>query len=107
MANLKVRILDQIVRSQDVLPLVDAPSDEKIKAHKMTVCRAVEDRICKRIDLASRADLTDLQILDALRLLLKIVRRSDLVVHFSPDEIFLLTHGQPVRPLSSRLAGWA
>jgi len=106
MTDLKVRILDKIVRSEEVLPL-DTPSDATIEAHKMTVCQAVEDRICKRLDLASRTDLTDLQIIDSLRLLLKIVRRSDLVVHFSSGEIFLLTHGQPVRPWVARTARWA
>jgi hypothetical protein len=63
----------------------------------MTICKAVEDRICKRIDLASRTDLTDCQVMEALRLILKIVRRSDLPVDFSPEEIFLLTHGVPKR----------
>ncbi len=59
----------------------------------MAVCQAVEDRICKQIELTTRLDLDDLQMMAALRLLLKIVQRNGLAVDFSPSEVFLLEHG--------------
>jgi hypothetical protein len=90
-AGLKLQILAKIVQSRDLTFSVHPPSNQRIEADKMIVCQAVEDRICKRIDLASRTDLTDQQLADALRLLLKIVRRSDLPVDFSSAEILLLT----------------
>jgi hypothetical protein len=93
MAGLKLRILEKIVQTRDLSPGVHPPSKQRIEPDKMTVCKAVEDRICNRIDLASRTDLTDQQLTDALRLLLKIVRRSDLPVDFSSAEILLLTRG--------------
>jgi hypothetical protein len=94
MAGLKLRLLEKIVQTKEeassgVLPL----SNQRIEPDKMTVCKAVEDRICKRIDLASRTDLTDQQLTDALCLLLKIVRQSDLPIDFSSGEILLLTRG--------------
>jgi hypothetical protein len=93
MAGLKLRILEKVVQAKDLTLGVHPPSNQRIEPDKMTVCKAVEDRICKRIDLASRIDLTDQQLADALRLLLKIVRRSDLPVDFSPAEIHFLTRG--------------
>lgn len=93
MADLKLRLLDAIVHDRNRTQVADASSNERLESEKMTVCRAVEDRICKRIDLASRTDLTDRQAMDALRLLLKIVRKSGLPVDFSPAELFMLTHG--------------
>lgn len=93
MASLKLRILEKIVRTRDLDPGLHPPSNQRVEPDKMTVCKAVEDRICKRIDLASRTDLTNQQLMDALRLLLKIVRRSDLPFDFSPAEILLLTRG--------------
>jgi hypothetical protein len=90
MDDLKLRLLDRIAQARNNRQPVETLSKE---SYKMTVCKAVEDRICKRIDLASRADLTDRQAMDALRLLLKIVRRSGLPVDFSNAEISLLTHG--------------
>jgi hypothetical protein len=93
MAGLKLQLLEKIVQTRDPTLGVYPPSNQRIEPDKMTVCRAVEDRICKRIDLASRTDLTDQQLTDALRLLLKIVRRNDLPFDFSPAEILLLTRG--------------
>ena len=93
MDDLKLRLLDRIAYARNNRQAVETLSNEGTESHKMTVCKAVEDRICKRIDLASCTDLTDRQAMDALRLLLKIVRRSGLPIDFSPAEIFLLTHG--------------
>jgi hypothetical protein len=92
-AGLKLQLLEKIVQTRDPTLGVYPPSNQRIEPDKMTVCKAVEDRICKRIDLASRTDLTDQQLTDALRLLLKIVRRNDLPVDFSSAEILLLTRG--------------
>jgi hypothetical protein len=91
--GLKLRLLDKIVHASNGTQGVETLSQEEIQSHQMTVCKAVEDRICQRIDLASRTDLTVPQAIDALRLLLKIVRRNDLPADFSPAEIFLLVHG--------------
>ena len=93
MPGLKLQILDKIVHARNRTHHVETLSNEEIVSHQMTVCKAVEDRICKRIDLASRTDLTVQQAIDALRLLLKIVRRNDLSADFSSGEIFLLVHG--------------
>lgn len=93
MPDLKLRLLDRIVQARMSTQLADTLSKERIESHQMTICKAVEDRICQRIDLASRTDLTDRQAMDALCLLLKIVKRSGLPVNFSPGEFFLLTHG--------------
>jgi hypothetical protein len=89
MAGLKLRLLDSIVQRH----VVDTFSNQRNEPDKMIICQAVEDRLCKRVDLACRTDLTDRQAMDALRLLLKIVRRNDLEVEFSSAEISLLTHG--------------
>ena len=93
MAGLKVQLLDRIAQELNQPPAADPPSHQRMKPDKMFICKAVEDRICKRIDLASRTDLTDQEVMDALRLLLKIVRQSDLPVDFSSAEIYLLTRG--------------
>jgi len=93
MADLKLRLLNSIVQDRNSTQVFDACSNERLESHKMTICKAVEDRICKGIDIASRTDLTDRQAMDALRLLLKIVRRSGLPVDFSDSELFILTHG--------------
>jgi hypothetical protein len=93
MVGLKLRILDKVVQAADNSIRGDIPSTGRMKRDKMAVCKAVEDRICKRIDLASRTDLTAQEVMDALRLLLKIVRQSDLPVDFSSAEILLLTRG--------------
>jgi hypothetical protein len=57
---------------------------------KIILCKAVEERICKKIDLASRTDLTLLQAADAVGLLLKIVSRNKLCIEISPAEKLLL-----------------
>ena len=58
---------------------------------KMIICKAVEERICRKIDLASRDDLTLQQAVDALLLLLKIVRQNNLSVDISSAEKLLLS----------------
>jgi hypothetical protein len=93
MAGLKLRILDKIVLPQESISAVDLPPNQRINSNPMAVCQAVEDRICKRIDLTTRLDLDDRQVMAALRLLLKIVQRNGLAVDFSPSEVFLLRHG--------------
>jgi hypothetical protein len=95
MPGLKLQLLDKIVHARNRTHDVETLSHEEIESHQMTVCKAVEDRICKLIDLASRTDLTVQQAIDALRLLLKIARRNDLPTDFSSGEIFLLVHGVP------------
>jgi hypothetical protein len=70
---------------------VDPFSDESRMYDKMILCRAVEDRICRKIDLASRTDLSLQQATDALRLLLKIVRQNDLSIEISSAEKLLLS----------------
>ena len=56
---------------------------------KISLC-AVEERICKKIDLAWRTDLTLSQAADAVRLLLKIISRNNLSIEISPAEKLLL-----------------
>ena len=97
MADLKLRLLERVVQARHSPQIVDTLSSERLESHKMTVCQAVEDRISKRIDLASRTDLTDRQAMDAIRLLLKIVRKCALPIHFSPAEFFLLARGTEIR----------
>jgi hypothetical protein len=93
MAALKLRLLEKSVQTRDLSLSVHSPANQRFELDKMTICKAVEDRICKRIDIASRTDLPDQQLTEALRLLLKIVRRSGLTVDFSSAEILLLTRG--------------
>jgi hypothetical protein len=89
MADLKLNLLATVVHRHGV----DFPPKQRNEPDEMAVCKAVEDRLCHPVDLTSRADLTDQQIGQALRLLLKIVRRNDLVIEFSPAEISLLARG--------------
>src|ERR1700676_1591490 len=93
MAGLKLRILDKIALSQESISAVDPLSNQRTKSNPMAVCTAEKDRICKKICLTPRLDLDDLQVMAALRLLLKIVQRNGLAVDFSPSEVFLLRHG--------------
>jgi hypothetical protein len=103
MADLKLRLLERVVQARHSPQIVDTLSSETLESHKMTVCKAVEDRISKRIDLASRTDLTDRQAMDAIRLLLKIVRKCALPIHFSPAEFSLLARGTGIRyPICQR-----
>jgi hypothetical protein len=94
MADLKLRLLDRIVQPRNT-PAPSNLSSETTELNKTIVWQAVEDRICKRIDLAIRTDLTVRQAKDALRLLIGIVRKSGLPIDFSPLEIGLLTRGIP------------
>ncbi|MBV8278407.1 MAG: hypothetical protein JO170_24535 [Verrucomicrobia bacterium] len=57
---------------------------------KLILCKAVEERICKKIDLAARTDLTLLQAADAVRLLLRIISQNNLSIEISPAEKLLL-----------------
>jgi hypothetical protein len=93
MAGLKLRILDKIALPQGSISAIDPLSNQRTKSNPMVVCQAVEDRICKQIDLTTRLDLDDLQVMAALRLLLKIVQRNGLAIDFSPSEVFRLRHG--------------
>jgi hypothetical protein len=97
MAGLKLRLLARVVLPHESNSALDPLSSQRIKSDPMVVCKAVEDRICKQIDLTTRRDLDDLQVMAALRLLLKIVRRNGLAVDFSPSEVFLLRHGIRLR----------
>ena len=96
MADLKLRLLDRIVRPRNT-PTPANLSSETTELNRTIICQAVEDRICKRIDLAIRTDLTVRQAKDALCLLIGIVRRSSLSIDFSPHEIALLTRDIPYR----------
>ena len=96
MADLKLRLLERIVQPGNT----QAPSNlssETTESNRTIICQAVEDRICKRIDLAIRTDLTVRQAKQALRLLIGIVRKSGLSIDFSPREIALLTRDIPHR----------
>ena len=92
MAVLKLRLLESVVQPKEISNAGDTLVSQRMETDKMIVCEAVEDRICRRIDLASRTDLTDRQVMDALHLLLKIARKCDWPIDFSSSEIFLLTH---------------
>lgn len=96
MADLKLRLLDRIVQPTNTAALSKLPR-ETTELNRTIIYQAVEDRICKRIDLAIRTDLTVRQAKDALRLLIGIVKRSGLPIDFSPFEIALLTRGVPDR----------
>ena len=102
--ELKLRLLEKVVQARNSAPVADALANETLEIRKMTVCQAVEERICKRIDLASRSDLTEREVMDALCLLLKIVRRTGWPFHFSAAEFLLLMHG---RGVASGVARWA
>jgi hypothetical protein len=97
MAGLKLRLLDRIVLPQESIFAVEPLSNQRTESNPMAVYQAVEDRICTQRDLASRTDLTGEQVLRAVRLLVKIVWKSDLPVDFFPGEIFLLTRGAQQR----------
>src|SRR5580704_11907047 len=104
--ELNLRLLEKVVQARNSAPAVDALlADETLEARKMTVCQAVEERICKRIDLASRRDLTEREMMDALCLLLKIVRRTGWPFHFSAAEFLLLMHGREVASGSRPMGG--
>ncbi len=92
MADLKLRLLDKIVQSRYSQASSNL-SSETTELDKTVIYQAVEDRICKRTDLATRTDLTYRETIGALRLLIGIVRRSGLPIEFSPREIEFLTRG--------------
>jgi hypothetical protein len=69
MADLKLQLLERIVPSRSSAQSDSNLSGETTELHKKIICQAVEDRICKRRDLATRADLTERQATDALCLL--------------------------------------
>jgi hypothetical protein len=77
-------------RATNVRSAVHLVSSKSAIYDKIILCKAVEDRICRKIDLASRDDLTLHQAVDALRLLLKIVQQNRLSVDFSSAEKLLL-----------------
>lgn len=103
--ELKLRLLEKVVQARNSAPVADALANETLEIRKMTVCQAVEERICKRIDLASRGDLTEREVMDALCLLLKIVRRTGWPFHFSAAEFLLLMHGREVASRSCPMGG--
>jgi hypothetical protein len=70
--------------------LKDPAPDESGSYDKIILCKAVEERICRKIDLASRTDLTLFQAADAVRLLLKIISKNNLSIEISPAEKLLL-----------------
>jgi hypothetical protein len=96
MADLKLRLLERIVQPGNTQARSNL-SSETTELNGTIICQAVEDRICKRIDLAIRTDLTVRQAKQALCLLIGIVRRSGLSIDFSPREIALLTRDIPHR----------
>ena len=96
LADLKLRLLERIVQPGNTQARSNL-SSETTELNRTIICQAVEDRICKRIDLTIRTDLTVRQAKQALRLLIGIVRRSGLSIDFSPREIALLTHDIPYR----------
>jgi hypothetical protein len=105
MNELKLRLLDRIVEAKHETHSTGTLLRQRIEPTDMTVCKAVEDRICARMDLASRTDLSDQHVMGALRLLLKIARQNGLAVDFSAGEIFLLTHGVQQRSCSETIPG--
>jgi hypothetical protein len=90
MPELNRRLLEKVRQAKNSASAVDAPVQETPEAREMTVCQAVEDRICKRIDLASRDDLTEREVMAALCLILKIVRTTGWPFRFSVAEFLLL-----------------
>jgi hypothetical protein len=81
----------QIRAATDKVGQIDDPAaGEPAWYDKIILCKAVEERICKKIDLASRTDLTLLQAADAVRLLLRIVSQNNLSLEISPAEKLLL-----------------
>lgn len=93
MADLKSKLLERIVLFADRFSAVDLLSNQRNNSGPVVVWQAVEDRICNQIDLTSRVDLSDRQVVDALRLLLKIVRRNRLAIDFSRSEVLALKRG--------------
>ena len=92
LGDVTLHLLSGDARSKNI-GLAVAPFSSKYRVYdKMIICKAVEDRICKKIDLATRADLSLQQAADALRLLLRIARQNDLSIEISSAEKLLLFH---------------
>ncbi len=91
MDDISLRLRCENVRAKHVRPVDHRPGRATGGYDKMILCKAVEERICRKIDLASREDLTPEQALDALCLLLKIVRQNGLSVDISSGERLLLS----------------
>jgi hypothetical protein len=91
MDNVTLRLRCENARAKNIRSAVDPFTSESGTYDKMILCKAVEERICRKIDLASRDDLTLEQAVDALRLLLKIVRQNGLSVDISSEEKLLLS----------------
>lgn len=88
--DVTLHFLNADARSKNIR-LSDHPfSSESCLYDKMIICKAVEDRLCKKIDLASRTDLSIRQAVDAIRLLLRIVRQNNLSLDISSAEELLL-----------------
>jgi hypothetical protein len=110
MPELSRRLLEKTVQARNSASAVDALVQETPEAREMTVCHAVEDRICKRIDLTSRRDLTEREVMGALCLLLKIIRTTGWPFRFSAAEFLLLTRGREApsgsRPVDGSIRRW-
>ena len=91
MDDVTLRLRCEHVRAKNIRSAADPLTSESGMYDKMILCKAVEDRICRKIDLAARNDLTLEQAADALRLLLKIVEQNRLIIEISPEEKLLLT----------------
>ena len=91
MDDVTLRLQLESARAKNIWPADDPLTSESGTYDKMIICKAVEERICKKIDLASRDDLTLQQAVDAVCLLLKIVRQNGLSVDFSTGEKLLLS----------------
>jgi hypothetical protein len=70
--------------TEKVGQLNDPAPGESGRYDRIILCKAVEERICRKIDLASRTDLTLSQAADAVRLLLKIISQNNLSIEISP-----------------------
>ena len=100
MDDLTLRLRHMNERAMNIRSVIDPGSSELATYDKMILCKAVEDRICRKIDLAFRGDLTLHQAVDALQLLLKIVQQNRLSVDFSSAEKLLLACiDHPPRPM--------
>jgi hypothetical protein len=91
MDDVTLHLLSGDGRSKNIGLAIDPFSDESRTYDKMILCKAVEERICRKIDLASRTDLSLQQATNALRLLLKIVQQNDLSIDISSAEKLLLS----------------
>ena len=90
LGDVTLHLLGGDARAKNI-KLAVAPSSSKYCVYdKMIICKAVEDRICKKIDLATRTDLSLQQAADAIRLLLRIARQNNLSIEISSAEKLLL-----------------